>query len=472
MYTRADAKKDLLLLPQAKYINEKNIEKWLHAVLRIDPDRLDWHVRRLSGIGGSEIGVLLGEYLDNYHPFSSAKKICGAKLLEFMPEEPNGDMMRGTEMEDTAQTMFRRQMAQAYPTYRPRDDLLDLMRKHRDSEFSWLIGTPDDIIEIDGKVIIVDYKVPNMDQIYEYDLEGAPFYYVAQLHHYRTIAERAGIEVGGLKLGALNYKEWKMNVYDVEYSKEMAETCLQVGRFHWEEFVLKGILPESRSYKEYKTKEVPEEIKRLTRKYAIYNAMASHANNMKKRVKDMMSSYNIDDLVSPEEDVIKIDNVNLAVTRQWNDKAILEYIKSNHSEIDVSIIDNPAYWLKGDLDQEKILEHLVSLIGAKDITDPKLDFLRKPDQLHMGRVLDILKTVFIKNPEKLKDFILNQEHSLKMNMSKSGDVAELTNFLNKEAAESQTALYKELKEKTILRQEQQEEAEIASLVNKHRKNSL
>lgn len=469
MYTRDDAKNELLALPQAKYINEKNIEKWLDAVTRIDPDRLDWHVRRLSGIGGSEIGVLLGEYLDNYHPFSSAKKICGAKLLEFMPEEPNGDMLRGTEMEDTTQAMFRKQMATLYPTYRPRDDLLDQMRKHRDSEFSWLIGTPDDIVEIDNKVIIVDYKVPNMDQIYEYDLEGAPFYYVAQLHHYRTIAERAGIKVEGLMLGALNYKEWRVNVYPVEYSKEMAETCLQVGRFHWEEYVLKGIVPDSRSYKEYKTKEMPEEIKRLTKKYAIYNAMASHAGNMKKKINDMIDSYQVSDLVGPDEDVIKIDNVNLAVKRVWNKEAILDYIKSKGSEIDVSIINNPNYWLKGEIDEEKIIEYIVKTLGAKDSTDPKLDFLRKPDEPHMGRILDIMRTIFIKNPEKLNEFILSEEHSFRMNMSKSGDVAELTDFLNKEAASAQNKLYKELKEKIVEREEAQAAAELDGLINKHKK---
>lgn len=94
-----------------------------------------------------------------------------------------------------------------------------------------------------GDVYIVDYKVPMPSQIDHIQSIGVPFYYEAQLHHYKLILDDLkdlGLNVKGLKLCPLNLKTFEVEEYDVPVREELLEQILETGDKYWNNYVLKG----------------------------------------------------------------------------------------------------------------------------------------------------------------------------------------------------------------------------------------
>lgn len=231
-------------LPQRKAIDDTHAYAWIDQVIEQEADRAMWHVDRLYGIGGSEIGVLLGNENGEFHPFSDARQITRQKLLLDGLTPPNGDLKRGTMMEDMAESLYFEQIAKRGAKSILDDDLKAIIGSYHNEEHPWLVGNPDGIIqEKDGSIYIVDYKVPMPSQIDHIQTLGVPFYYEAQLHHYKLILDdlkELGLNIKGLKLCPLNLKTFEVEEYDVPVRPELLEDILEVGDKYWNKYVLEG----------------------------------------------------------------------------------------------------------------------------------------------------------------------------------------------------------------------------------------
>lgn len=241
---RKEMFKALAELPQRAAIDDTHAYAWIDQVLNQEPQRAMWHVDRLFGIGGSEIGVLLGNDNGEFHPFSDARQITRQKLLLDGLTPPNGDLKRGSMMEDMAENLYFEQIAKRGAKSILTDDLKEIISNYKNEEHPWLVGNPDGIIqEKNGDVWIVDYKVPMPSQIDHIQSIGVPFYYEAQLHHYKLILDdlkELGLEVKGLKLCPLNLKTFEVEEYDVPVRPELSAQILEVGDKYWNNYVLKG----------------------------------------------------------------------------------------------------------------------------------------------------------------------------------------------------------------------------------------
>lgn len=227
-------------LPQADVISPAHAERWASTVLNQDPDRAVWHVKRASGIGGSEIGALVADMRGDWS-FKSAHDIVAEKLLIYPPSLPNGPMLRGIRMETVLREMFHKKFSAA-----PREDMIELMSEGSvGGDLSWMVGSPDDVVEIGGKIFIPDYKNPNAGAVSVYDRTGeVPFEYVAQLHQYSMIAAQKGIQVAGMFLVSLDWDKWEIDVRLVEVDQNLTSEILRAGDLYWNEYVMQKRLPE------------------------------------------------------------------------------------------------------------------------------------------------------------------------------------------------------------------------------------
>lgn len=236
--------KELATLPQRQYIDDTHARAWIDQVVEREPERAFWHIARLKGIGGSEIGVLLGGEDGEFHPFSDGRQITKQKLLLEGLTPSNGDLKRGTMMEDMAESLYFEQIEKRGAKSILTDDLKEIIDAYTNEEHPWLVGNPDGIIqEKNGDVYIVDYKVPMPSQIDHIQSIGVPFYYEAQLHHYKLILDDLkdlGLNVKGLKLCPLNLKTFEVEEYDVPVRPELLDQILEVGDKYWDGYVLKG----------------------------------------------------------------------------------------------------------------------------------------------------------------------------------------------------------------------------------------
>lgn len=259
-------------LPQAHVIKPADARRWVEAVLAIDPQRLDWHIRRLGGIGGSEIGALVNEFVHNERdPWDNARDIVRRKLCLLPPDPPNPDTLRGTLFEPVAQAMFHARFG-AVSDQEGLRRMAALQPGERGSPV-WMRGNPDDLVLIGDTRVLPDYKIPT-----DADGEAVMFRYAAQTHFYTLRAYAAGVKVhaqviaalelaGGTEMAGLGDSTrcaqemvdmlcrvarevatedrpgFRIIAKEIEPSEELFQAVVEVGDHVWNDYVLCGVLP-------------------------------------------------------------------------------------------------------------------------------------------------------------------------------------------------------------------------------------
>lgn len=269
-------------LPQAKFLTEARITKWLGAVMSFEPERVEWHIKRLSGIGGSEIGTLVAPFMDEFS-FDTARDIFMNKMMLTVPEPSNGHMRRGTYLEDMIRDEFRK-------TFNARGVDEDLVKfpTYFNKEHPWLVGNPDDLVEIGGLRFMTDYKCPMPGFKDKYDKNGVSFGYICQLHHYTLIAQAMDIRVDGLLLCSWDMEGWQPDVRQVAMSEEVFETIIRAGDWFWNDCILQNKMPSYSSTPKLKLEDGDHngvKIKQLLETSAILSTIANRAYAKDKDIK-------------------------------------------------------------------------------------------------------------------------------------------------------------------------------------------
>ena len=225
-------------LPQAKFLTTEKVSRWLAAILQNEPARAKWHIKRLSGIGGSEIGTLVSPFMDVYDPFGQPKDVFMDKLMWNIPQPSNGHMRRGTYMED----MIGQAFLGLFQATRLEKEMAQF-GQFKDPKHPWLVGNPDDYVVIGDKRYMVDYKCPMPGFAEKYDQHGVSFGYICQLHHYTTMARKMNLPVDGLLLCSWDMANWSPDVRAIDMNEDIFRTILEAGDWIWNDHILKGTMP-------------------------------------------------------------------------------------------------------------------------------------------------------------------------------------------------------------------------------------
>lgn len=148
-------------LPQAQHIKEEDAKVWYDSVRKNDPERFEWHTKRLTGLGGSDIGEIVANKMGEFNAFKTPYDIINDKLLR-SPIEPHTNHTRfGSLMEDVTKAIFHEDFKCSSNT-----QLIQQITDHVSPRHPWLKSNPDDVVNIGGPgadpnvsgVLVVDYK--------------------------------------------------------------------------------------------------------------------------------------------------------------------------------------------------------------------------------------------------------------------------------------------------------------------------
>jgi hypothetical protein len=274
---------EIAALPQVKSdaVKKPDIMKWLDQVARIDPQRISWHVRRLGGIGGSEIASVMGLK----GAYATPEMIAKQKLMIIPPFRPTAAMQRGAVAEpyirelfegaaDTGtavemsenlrsnalraviQDLFGTEMDRRFGagTWKARPDLEELVQRPKKRVGGlpeWVIGSPDRIYEINNGfqtfIVVVDFKAPaekTMDEIRSNPAKLLPWR--AQVQQYGAILADHGHPPARLVLAVFNYANVGTSTFYIDETVPAPDVCqlmLDAGTNFWERHVLTGNVP-------------------------------------------------------------------------------------------------------------------------------------------------------------------------------------------------------------------------------------
>jgi hypothetical protein len=378
-------------------VTDERKQAWLDAVVRVDPRRILWHIRRLSGLGGSDIGTITQETQGiKGSIFTTSRKIIASKLMLRVPERSSVAMMVGTALEPQIREAFHQEMEKydCHTDQKAYDALQELFRPENAAKrkHPWLIGNPDDIVLLKGRRYVVDYKV-TMQQEHspEAMAEAATLEvfsdYPYQLNHYTAAVRETGHAVDGMLLAkwvqdAEGY--FALRIATVPFDMERDQSIRDAGDKAWA-MRCAGQLPE---YPEFKRvnylAEHPEvaDIGIVAEKFIAYKSLGDRFSGLAEEYKDMMRKTL--NAFAPSED----KGVNIASLVTITTKPVLDIpaIKDSFGE---DILEQAKG--KGDFDVEKLTARVGEL--ARELgknPDQCLDECRGPGEINEQSLADLM----------------------------------------------------------------------------------
>jgi len=250
-------------LPQIGQIPGHVREKWFSRLCEAEAidakahniqPRPEWHVMRARGIGSSDVGGIVTDLRGGSTWFGGMRSVVMSKLLLDAPTPSTSDTRRGIFMEEMIRSMFFQKLRAQGADVKQRTDLAKAMCSPFPGGPEWLIGNPDDVVEINGTLFVVDYKAPRTSTLDKYQsAESVNFDYEAQLHHLGLRLSYEGHQAHYL-LVSLDYNKFDLDIVDIDRDpgivKDIREGCDMV----WNDMVLKGHIPEVRKQETFDVK--------------------------------------------------------------------------------------------------------------------------------------------------------------------------------------------------------------------------
>ena len=349
-------------------VTDERKQAWIDAVLRVDPKRIMWHVERLAGIGGSEIGTVVMERSGRKASiFTTARKIVSSKLMLRAPERSSVAMMVGTALESQLREAFHAEMEKydCVTDQKAYDAIRELTSPENNAkrEHPWLIGNPDDIVLLRNRRFVVDYKITLEQESSEQAAEDAATLevfadYPYQLNHYTSIVREAKHPVDGMLLVKWVKDEegyFALRMATVPFDVERQRSIIDAGSWAWQQRCM-GVLPEYPTIERVDLlQQHPEigEVGLLSEKYYAYKSLADKftamADEYKEMIRDVVAEY------APVDESIKVGNLLSISTKPVFDLAAVK------DEFGEDVIESAK--VTGDYDTEKLAEKVGELSG-------------------------------------------------------------------------------------------------------------
>ena len=233
---------------------------------------------------GGLLSWATGEFVSRH----SATLIAKQKLLMVPPGRTNDDMSRGSSLEEFIRSRYETRLTAAGHTWSRRHDLETVMSEAHPG-MPWLRGNVDGIYEIDGEVVLVDFKAPSEASLIDQLRSGVEQDYVAQLNHYGLVAQGHGVVFARSELVAFDYRKagvedmarpeaYGLRIFPVALDPALQARIATACESFWMGCVMTGELPEDdRSPRLRPENGLPTEIEQAARRAVMAKFMLDAA---------------------------------------------------------------------------------------------------------------------------------------------------------------------------------------------------
>lgn len=303
-------------------------------------NKMKWHLRRMSGFGGSDMGILYSESKGIKSPFTSTREIIKGKQGVSLPNPSSGDTRRGTILEDHIKDQFLKQYdIHGIKEYPNSDSIIkEWMNNGGSDEHTWLQCNPDFVgINKDNEIVVIDFKAPASEDVAASYQTHVPENYKAQIETGAIVFEEAcGLSTSQRMVVSMGPKfEIYLCPFDVEPT--LRDELFKLGDENWEH-VEDGTLPEFKKDGEYKKLDgdsLSQPLQNTIEEFVLLNKIQSdskkRADKLKVVIEEMLKDHGLT-LDDYKDDKFKaaVGLINMTVTQRssWD----MDKIKSLISE--------------------------------------------------------------------------------------------------------------------------------------------
>lgn len=213
-------------------------------IIRIPEHTPEWYEFRKNGIGGSEIGTILG-----LNKYDTVVRTFHEKVgTVAMRHDDNQAMFWGRELEDKIAEIWKYYdgTKDGYIENRKNNRIVRECRSINgyivNPRYPWLFGSLDRVMNIKGGINMITSQALTTEAVLECKglsywasqmwQDGIPIYYLAQIHLYMIILETDYAEIAILQDG----NQFRVETY--QRDEELCESIINISRAFWENRVL------------------------------------------------------------------------------------------------------------------------------------------------------------------------------------------------------------------------------------------
>lgn len=414
-------------LPQRSVIQDHHAERWLSRTMDMTLARMElehgegnfsigdvhthvmWHIRRASGIGGSEAGTVVHHFRGERGSFTNAHNLVLEKLLILAPQNSTPEMARGVRAEPWVQKIYQSQTGAVTD-----HASLDLLRSFRWDKVPFLAGTPDDFVLMrEGGRRMVDYKAPSADVCSDYERNGISFDYVCQLHHYGVLSMAAGVRFSDMSVEVHDPRYFQVVSFPVPFDPALAREIAKSANTLWKDYILQGIVPDAPKPDDLRADD-PDLIA-MGHEAAMFRALK---DAMDKREKDLLNRIAMLGTIMHEKAVgkLSIGVADYTRSRAWDDEKLVSIAETAGVDLD----GFRAAAKKPVLDVEKAASILATLIEEvqaghdvsgflQDLAEGGLPYVKKLDTEALSKHLEEIGVDTIEAAEVAGKFALTRK---------------------------------------------------------------
>lgn len=414
-------------LPQRSVIQDHHAERWLSRTMEMTLNRMElehgegnftvsdihthvmWHIRRASGIGGSEAGTVVKHFRGERGSFTTAHNLVMEKLLIMAPQNSTPEMARGVRAEPWVQKIYQAQTGAVTD-----QESLDLLRSFRWDKVPYLAGTPDDfVLKPEGGRRMVDYKAPSADVCADYERSGISFDYVCQLHHYGVLSMAAGVRFSDMSVEVHDPRYFQVVSFPVPLDPALAREIAKSANTLWKDYILQGIVPDAPKPDDLRADD-PDLIA-MGHEAAMFKVLK---DAMEKREKDLLTRIATLGTIMHDKAVGKlaIGVADYTRARVWDEEKLISLAEASGVDLDAFRVaaKKPAF----DADKgSEILSTLITEVQAgrdvsaylQDLAESGLPVVKKLDTSALAKHLEEVGIDTIEAAEVAGKFALTRK---------------------------------------------------------------
>lgn len=403
--TVADAEELLLL-------DMERVRFWIQEVIRTEPDRLEWHIKRLQGIGASEVGTLVRELVHQERggmPGVTAGSIILQKLLLAPLKRPTFAMRSGTLHEADAKALLIEQATRNGGVVdHEATRLLRLWSLHRSVRekagkgLDLLVGEDDLILKFGNKRILYDIKV-------DANRNGGPVAedYIYQLHHLTLICEEGlNLPIDGMRICRYGPDEEGYPSIEnliVHREPERFAEIREAAKIAWE-YRAKGTAP-MLPPKKFVKLENAEEIKTIaeySNEFFSWMQLEKVAEEKKKQARQLLEvmanqvalDHDMSDKLVGSQGTLKVGLLNIGFSTEANLQEIAESLLAEKAIDSLDKLRKPV----GSVNEDKLVRLLQEVADQREM--PLVDLIAelRDTDWSQDEILTLAKQHYGDNP--------------------------------------------------------------------------
>lgn len=414
-------------LPQFAGIPEEVSTLWIERAAVMEPDDRDRLIAYMGRLDADDLGAMIAYNRHRWHPHTTPINVVRTKLLHERPKSEPAYKARRRLMTPIARDLLVKKIDTE--STKVRTDISEKICNHTSAKHPWLAPQVFDIIEENGRKVLVEYRTPS--EPLSLLTRGISFHHEVSMHYALLAAREAGVKVDGLRLCAMDTKAWSVETLDLPINETLVEEIRAEGDRVWAEHIqaaqlIPNSLPRGMStLEDLRANDASgsaDQLDKVAQRFLAWavaeKECAAERNALQIEAADLLPFA----ALPLEVDLVDAGAVRFRIDRKFDMDGLAAIAKDllikhqGYSPEDAqAVLDQPNYWNPPEYSSHGLIQALETHFDLDPLNDPRFSMaVAFPRERRADTLLDLIRSLDSADKIPLENYVRSGEMEMEM----------------------------------------------------------